>query len=139
MITVDKNKICPKCNRQLSDLNGVHYCETPNCDVCFMLKSTRVQAQKTIERVRSKHQKYLSGNHKIPAILNDPYYEEFLQAYSAFDMMAKYMERDIEESRHSTDLLIARRYLELFQAADLFEKKLDNWIESQEGNYEETT
>ena len=120
-------EICTKCNRVLNEKHGIYYCTTPECKGGFMLPSTRKLAKETLDRVRSKHMEYVNSEKQIPPVLNDSYYEGFLQVFANFRVIALFIEKDLNATYHSNDFYTAKYYLEFFQAAEHFEKMLDDW------------
>lgn len=121
------SEICAKCNQVLYEKYGIYYCATPECMGGFMLPSTRKIAKETIDRVRSKHEEYINSEKQIPSVLNDPYYEGFLKAFTDFRTIALFIEKDLNAVHHSNDFYTAKHYLKFFQAAEHFEKMLDDW------------
>ena len=82
-----------------------------------MLPSTREIAQETLRRVRDKHAEYSKSDGQLPHVLNNPYCESFLDAFTKFHTIALFIEKDLHDTTHSTNFHIAMYYLEFFQAA----------------------
>ena len=124
--------VCIKCKKVQSVKNGIYYCTTPGCEGGFMLPSTRGIALETLKRVRGKHAEFSKGKGQLPHVLNDPHSESFLDAFSKFHTIALFIEKDLNDTSHSTNSHIAMYYLEFFQAAEHFEKLLDDWKMNKE-------
>ena len=91
-----------------------------------MLPSTRGIALKTLKRVRGKHAEYSKSEDQLPHVLNDPHFESLLDAFSKFHTIALFIENDLNNTLQRTTSRTAMYYLEFFQAAEHFEKMLDD-------------
>ena len=123
---------CPCCNETQYEKYGIHYCITPMCDGRYIQLPIRKKAQETLKRIGDKYIEYTKSDHQIQPILNDPYYEGFLQAYGKFNAMALFVKKDLTDKRHGGSSLMVIHYLEFFEAAEQFEIMLDSWKINEE-------
>ena len=127
-----REEICCKCGKVLSSKNGVYFCETEGCDDGFILPSARNKAKEIIDRVNDKYKAYLSNPNKISPELDGQLYEELLTKYLKYNVSAVYIEEDINSQRHSDALSLVKEYLIFFDAAEKFEKMLDDMDSKEE-------